>query len=541
MAYSLFFLILISLNGIVFGQEGSTTIKEEYKHFHGVNSEVDFNAILRLDNYEIQEVVSVAIHYNMALSSLDAQCLANDVVVQEIDLPKGLGNKVTCAYSGQFPGTLALRLTGDKGQIQVTAVEANVITGRSDQESGQTDSASGSSLAATQPQLEVLGASEKKQQVFKQAKHFEILAPSKRANWELGAVATLYWKSSGIGGDLALELFRDRNKVGLIARKAPVNKGSYQWTVGGKDIVPGAGYQVRMTTLSDKKSYVSEAFGILEDYKTSTLKKYTLARPTLELKKIGPTEPISLKVLSPKYQDQWKVLKDHTITWESEGLTRDDEIGIALKPISGKMPKIIGIVKNTGEFTYHVPYPLIFMGFDIQVIITPLKDRSVEVLSEPFVILRPMVDLMANSPTITYKQPRRPKKKWWQHIGDIFTGGITWYVEEAVSRVNMAAEGTIMEVSVNVMNKGFLTRQDIVVDCSIQTLWGNVLYSFDDQNVDVVYPDLPAPVTFSGRTKDMRLEAGTYNLEVFIDPRNRAGEEEPFRGNNRVIAEFKVK
>jgi len=42
-------------------------------------------------------------------------------------------------------------------------------------------------------------------------------------------------------------------------------------------------------------------------------------------------------------------------------------------------------------------------------------------------------------------------------------------------------------------------------------------------------------VAYSGKTKTMHLETGKYNLEVFIDPDNRAGEEETFRGNNRVI------
>ncbi len=104
------------------------------------------------------------------------------------------------------------------------------------------------------------------------------------------------------------------------------------------------------------------------------------------------------------------------------------------------------------SFRYQVPYPLIFMGFDIQVIITPLKDRSVEVLSEPFVILRPMVDLIANSPTVSYTVPQRRKRSWLEVLGDIFTGGVTWYANEVVELAKLKAEGTTMEVDVSVMN-----------------------------------------------------------------------------------------
>ena len=520
-----FFFILISLSGFIFGFEESTvTIQKEHKDFYRVNSEIDFNAILELHNYQIQRVLSVTLHYNMAFSSLTAQWLADGKVVQETDLPRGLGKRISCAYNFQYPGKIALRLKGDKGQIQVTAVEATVIKGKPD-------------LKRKTTTLEL----EEKKPVLKQAKIFKIIAPSERENWEMGKTATIYWKSSGIGGNLALELFRNRNKVALISGNIPVNKGSYQWTVAGKDIIPGGRYQVRLTTLTDKKSYISESFGISEDYKPSNLKKYTLARPTLELKQEDSKKPVSLKVLSPKYQDQWSVLQEYVIRWESEGLTSNDEIGIALKPISGKMAKIIGIVKNTGEFTYQVPYPLIFMGFDIQVIITPLKDRSVEVLSDPFVILRPMVDLIANNPTISYKMPQRRKKKWWEVLGDIFTGGITWYVNEVVELTKLGAEGTTMEVDVNVMNKGFLTRKEVGVDCSIQTDWGNVLYSFARQNIPVVYPDIASPLTFSARTKGMNLEAGKYILEILIDPDKKTGELEPFRGNNRVTVEFEVK
>ena len=98
-----------------------------------------------------------------------------------------------------------------------------------------------------------------------------------------------------------------------------------------------------------------------------------------------------------------------------------------------------------------------------------------------------------------------------------------------------------MEVDVNVMNKGFLTRKEVAVDCSIQTDWGNVLYSFPRQTIPVVYPDQPSPVLFSAKTKGMGLEAGKYILEVLIDPDNKAGEQEAFRENNRVTVEFEVK
>jgi hypothetical protein len=518
--------VLSSCVGFVFCQQESTeTIQKEHRQFYGVNSEIDFNAILELDKYPIQEVLSITLHYNMAISALSAQWLADDEVVKDAVIPRGMNKSVTYTYNLPLPCKLVLRLKGAQGQIQVTSVEATVKEG----------------LVSDQPMEKTTLQMERKTQTLKQAKFFRIVVPSARDHWEMGKTAVIHWNSQGIGGSLALELFRDRNRIAMISRDIPVKKGSYNWIVTGKDIFPGRGYQVRLTTLADKKSYVSETFSILEEYGSTTLKKYALVPKTLKLKQEEAAKPISLKILSPKYQDQWNVLQEYVIRWESEGLTNDDEIGIALKPISGKMAKIIGIVKNTGEFRYKVPYPLIFMGFDIQVIITPLKDRSIEVLSDPFAIMKPMVDLIANNPAVSYKFPQRRKKKWWEILGDVFTGGVTWYYNEVVELTKMKAEGTTMEVDVNVMNRGFLTRKDVAVDCSIQTLWRNVLFSFPRQTISVVYPDLASPVLFSAKTKSMNLEAGKYILEISIDPDNRAAELEPFRKNNRVTVEFEVK
>lgn len=97
-----------------------------------------------------------------------------------------------------------------------------------------------------------------------------------------------------------------------------------------------------------------------------------------------------------------------------------------------------------------------------------------------------------------------------------------------------------MQVDVNVMNRGYLTRTEVMVDSSIQTLRGNVLYSFEPQYVEAVATDIAEPVSFPAKTKGMNLEAGTYKLEIFIDPDGNAGEDDAIRANNRVMVEFEV-
>jgi hypothetical protein len=525
--FSFFLVVLgfVPLAGTALGQQGTAVIiHKEHKAFYRVDSTIDVNAILEIEAHGIEKISSVTVHFHMALSSLGAQWLADEEVLKEIELSKGLGQSVTLTYDLPYPVRIGLRLKGDQGQIQVTSVEASVVK-----------STEGRDKEITVPRPEI------RTRELKRATSFEIVSPAGGESWGVDKTVTLYWKSSGIGGKLALELFRNRDKVASISQNVQVGAGRFLWILSGKGIVPGGGYQVRMTTLADKKSYVSDTFSISEDFQPATLRKYTPALQTLEMKRAASTKPVSLKVLAPKYQDQWNVLQDYPIRWESEGLTREDDIAIALKPISGTMAKIICVTKNTGEYMFQVPYPLIFTGFDIQVILAPLKYRSVEALSEPFSILRPMVDLIANNPSISYTFPERHKRKWWEVVGDIFTGGVSWYVNQVVEGSLLKAEGTHMDVDVNVINKGFLTRKDVTVECSIQTDWGNVLYSFPARSIPVVYPDSPAPVSFSARTKGLNLEKGTYVLEVLIDPDNKTGELEPFRVNNRVTVEFEVK
>jgi len=382
----------------------------------------------------------------------------------------------------------------------------------------------------------------KKNRILKQTKFFKIVAPVGGESWELNNTATIYWDSGNISGKLACELFKDRNKIQLISRNIPINQRSYQWKVRGKNIMPGGGYQIRLTTLSDKKSYVSKLFSILDVYQPTSIKKYTLQKQKLTIIKKDTTtpKPIKLTVLSPKYQEHWKIFREYPIRWESEGLTKDDEIGIALKTTGHGMAKIITITKNTGEFHYQVPYPIIFTGYDIRVILTPLKDRSIEVLSDPFAIMKPQVDLIASNPSVHFKFKKR-KRKWWEKIGDIFTGGITFYINEAVELTRLKVEGATMTIELYVIQKGSKTLSNVQVDCEILEQGYNIIHSFDRKIISTLRPDRKSKIVYNGATKQMGLKKGTYTLEVNIDPFNRQGEMDRIRGNNKTKIEFEIK
>lgn len=318
----------------------------------------------------------------------------------------------------------------------------------------------------------------KKAQTFQQAKFFKIVSPAGGESWEVNKTATIYWNSAGTKGKLACELFKDRNKIRLLSRNISVNKRSYQWKVAGKDIIPGRGYQIRLTTLSDRKSYVSKPFSITDVYNKTTLKKYTAVQQTLKLRQPAFKEPVSLKVTSPYYQEHWNLFHEYPIRWKSTGLSPDDDIIVVLRKISKKNNLIIGKVKNTGEFIYQVPYPNIFYGYDIRALLTPLKDRSVEATSDPFAIIKPRVDLIQNSPSISYQMPKRRPKKWWEVLGDVFTGGITFFANEVFEVAKLAANGVTMKVELFVIQKGREILGDVEVECNILEGGYNVVYAF---------------------------------------------------------------
>ena len=77
--YSLFFLILIFLNGSASGQDDSTaTIQEEHKSFYRVNSEIDFNTVLELNTYSM--LVDLAAFHH------EANVLEQTDIVQRVAL-----------------------------------------------------------------------------------------------------------------------------------------------------------------------------------------------------------------------------------------------------------------------------------------------------------------------------------------------------------------------------------------------------------------------------------------------------------------------
>jgi hypothetical protein len=372
-------------------------------------------------------------------------------------------------------------------------------------------------------------------------RHLTLVSPAGGENWEKGTSVTVFWQSHGIPGQAALELFKDRERIALVSRDIPVEDGAYRWTLAGAGVVPGTGYQVRLTTLDDRQSYVSPFFSVSEPYSAATVRRYSqLVRP-LSPRPLRRSEPVTLKITNPRYQTHWDLFENVPIQWESTGLSPDNEIIVVLHKVSTRGNIIIGKVKNSGEFIYQVPYPRVLFGHDLRLLLIPLSDLNAEARSDPFAIDQPRVDLIPNSPAVSFHMPRRRPRKWWEVLGDVFTGGIIWTVNEAAELRNLLVNGATLAVATQVVQKGSEILADVSVDCHILEDGFNVAYAFPRQTIPILKPDAPRSLAFRAATRPMGLKAGTYLLEVSIDPENRQHEDQRIRGNNRVRVELKIK
>jgi hypothetical protein len=165
-----------------------------------------------------------------------------------------------------------------------------------------------------------------------------IEVPRGGENWYLREMKTIKWYSSGLTGDIKLELFKDGTLLGFIRRDIPIGDGSFRWSVGdhsGGTASPGSGYKIRIRTMDNQVSAFSQEFRILPE------------RPS------GPgieKEP-SLTVLSPKSLDIWKMDQRKTIEWKSVNVT--GKIHLMLYASSSRGDHFVGFIKkNIPVFPY---------------------------------------------------------------------------------------------------------------------------------------------------------------------------------------------
>jgi len=162
-----------------------------------------------------------------------------------------------------------------------------------------------------------------------------LTSPNGGESWGLSTIRNINWSSSGLSGNLRLELWKADKKLGDIAAKIPISNGNYAWFVGnyGPGIAsPGNDYKVKINT----------ANGLYNDASNAT---FSIIQPSLTL-------------TSPRGGTNWNLGTLQNITWTWAGLTGNVKLllfkdGVQVGVIARGIPIANGIYawpvgKNSG-------------------------------------------------------------------------------------------------------------------------------------------------------------------------------------------------
>ncbi|MCX6583442.1 MAG: fibronectin type III domain-containing protein [Candidatus Aminicenantes bacterium] len=125
-----------------------------------------------------------------------------------------------------------------------------------------------------------------------------LTSPNGGESWGLNTIRNIAWSSSGLSGNIRLELWKANKKLGAIAANIPISNGHYAWFVGncGPEVAPtGNDYKVKIITAN-----------VL--YNDSSNAAFSIVRPSLTL-------------TAPRGGTNWKLGTTQNITWTSAGLT----------------------------------------------------------------------------------------------------------------------------------------------------------------------------------------------------------------------------
>jgi hypothetical protein len=125
-----------------------------------------------------------------------------------------------------------------------------------------------------------------------------LTSPNGGESWGRRTVRDITWTSSGLPGNIRLELWKANKKLGDIAANIPIVNGNFSWVVGNytRGIAPvGNDYTVKIIT----------ANGLYNDTSDGS---FSIVKPDITL-------------TSPQGGENWKLGTQRNITWTSVGLT----------------------------------------------------------------------------------------------------------------------------------------------------------------------------------------------------------------------------
>ncbi len=178
-----------------------------------------------------------------------------------------------------------------------------------------------------------------------------ITSPNGGEQWSRGSSQNITWTSTGITGNVKIDLFKGGIYVNTISWATP-NSGSFNWTVAMVN-APGTDYKVKITSLANTAITSQSAADFAITSTTTT--------PTIT-------------VISPNGGEQWQQGTTHNIIWRSTGVTGN--VMIELYKTGALDSVISATVANTGSYSWTIPGTQV-AGTDYRVRISSVATSTV--------------------------------------------------------------------------------------------------------------------------------------------------------------------
>jgi len=193
-----------------------------------------------------------------------------------------------------------------------------------------------------------------------------ITSPHGGESWALNSTHTVSWSSSGVSGNIIVQLYQGGHSQGAIYNGG--NSGSFPWTINnylnGNPIATGT-YNLRVKSLSDPSVYDEVSITITNASSSTS----------------------TITVTNPHSGDSWYKgnICPYTIKWTTTG-SMDSSVEIVLYKSgeSRRFRDIAEFKENDGEYQWHIPADLPEGIYRIRI---TTSDLAVSGFSEEFSII----------------------------------------------------------------------------------------------------------------------------------------------------------
>lgn len=225
---------------------------------------------------------------------------------------------------------------------------------------------------------------------FLHGQSFTVTSPAADEEWCIGGTHVIRWRSSGIGGEVAIKLRPEAGSV-ITIKSSLVNSGSFSWTIPAT--VPPGRYRVRVRTVSEDPYHYDDSD--LFTIKNCPAPAIMAASPSSPTYRVMP----SIKVTFPDAGAKLYKGANYTLRWWSAAVA--GPVAITLRrtdaPEGEPWQNIVANTENDGAQDWLVPRSLELGEYRIRVSTVSASPRHAA-KSPPFTI-HPAVGIGTVIPT----------------------------------------------------------------------------------------------------------------------------------------------